>query len=147
MCRQEKLNLLVYYTLLYSTMSFPELNYNQCLRFLIENSILTSRQISIISKRIRNDHSPDYRTAGSYYRQVKQCRMKIKRIIYTIILLRVLDVMDDNINESLEQIVIRLNELVKLSDHRDISHVTYQESDLLSMLSMLNDVITKLIKV
>ena len=129
-------------------MSSPELNYNQCLRFLIENSILTSRQVSIISKRIRNDHSPDYRTAGSYYRQVKQCKVKIKRIIYTIILLRILNVMDDNINSSLEQIVTRLDELVKLTDdHRDISHITYQESDLLSMLSMLNDVIIKLIKI
>ena len=129
-------------------MSSPELNYNQCLRFLIENSILTSKQVSIISKRIRNDHSPDYRTAGSYYRQVKQCKVKIKRIIYTIILLRILDVIDDNINTSLEQIVTRLNEFIKLTDdHSDISHITYQESDLLSMLSMLNDVIRKLIKI
>jgi len=129
-------------------MSSPELNYNQCLRFLIENSILTSRQVSIISKRVRNDHSLDYRTAGSYYRQVKQCKVKIKRIIYTIILLRILNVMDDNINSSLEQIVTRLHELVKLTDdHRNISHITYQESDLLSMLSMLNDVIIKLIKI
>jgi hypothetical protein len=129
-------------------MSSPELNYNQCLRFLIENSILTSRQVSIISKRVRNDHSFDYRTAGSYYRQVKQCKVKIKRIIYTIILLRILNVMDDNINSSLEQIVTRLDELVKLTDdHRNISHITYQESDLLSMLSMLNDVIIKLIKI
>jgi len=129
-------------------MSSPELNYNQCLRFLIENSILTSRQVSIISKRVRNDHSLDYRTAGSYYRQVKQCKVKIKRIIYTIILLRILNVMDDNINSSLEQIVTRLDELVKLTDdHKNISHITYQESDLLSMLSMLNDVIIKLIKI
>lgn len=129
-------------------MSFPELNYNQCFRFLIENSILTTTQVSIISKRIRNDHSPDYRTAGSYYRQVKQCKVKIRRIIYTIILLRILDVVDDNINASLEQIVIRLDEFLKLSDdHRDISHITYQEGDLLSMLSMLNDVITKLVKI
>lgn len=129
-------------------MSFPELNYNQCLRFLVENSILTSRQVSIISKRIRNDHSSDYRTAGSYYRQVKQCRVKIRRIMYTIILLRILNLMDDNVNGSLEQIVIRLDEFVKLSDEqRDISHITYQESDLSSMLSMLNDVIMKLIKI
>jgi hypothetical protein len=129
-------------------MSFPESNYNQCLRFLIENSILTSRQVSIISKRIRNDHSSDYTTAGSYYRQVKQCKVKIKRIIYTIILLRILDVVDDNINGSLEQIVIRLDELIKLTDdHRDISHITYQESDLLSMLNMLNDVIIKLVRI
>jgi cell fate (sporulation/competence/biofilm development) regulator YlbF (YheA/YmcA/DUF963 family) len=56
--------------------------------------------------------------------------------------------MDDNINSSLEQIVTRLDELVKLTDdHRNISHITYQESDLLSMLSMLNDVIIKLIKI
>ena len=138
----------MYYTEVYSTMSFPELNYNQCLRFLIENSVLTSKQVSIISKRIRNDHSPDYRTAGSYYRQLKQSRVKIRRIIYTIILLRILDVIDDNVNESLEQIVTRLHEFVKLSeDHRYISHITYQESDLLSMLSMLNDVIMKLIKI
>ena len=129
-------------------MTSPEFNYNQCLMFLIENSILTPRQVSIISKRIRNERSLDYRTAGSYYRQVKQCKMKIKRIIYTIILLRILNVMDDNINSSLEQIVTRLDELVKLTDdHRNISHITYQESDLLSMLSMLNDVIIKLIKI
>jgi hypothetical protein len=129
-------------------MSFHDLNYNQCLMFLIKNSILTPRQVSIISKRIRNDHSSDYRTAGSYYRQVKQCKVKIKRIIYTIILLRILNVMDDNINSSLEQIVTRLDELVKLTDdHSGISRITYQESDLLSMLSMLNDVIIKLIKI
>lgn len=133
---------------MYSTVSSPELNYNRCLSFLIENSILTPTQVSIISKRIRNDHSLDYRTPGSYYRQVKQCKVKIKRIIYSIILLRILNVMDDNINASLEQIITRLDELIKLTDDRsDISHITYQESDLLSMLSMLNDVIIKLIKI
>ena len=129
-------------------MSFQHLNYNQCLMFLIQNSILTPRQVSIISKRIRNDRSREYRSAGSYYRQVKQCKTKITRIVYTLILLRILNVIDGDINASLEQIITKLDELVKLSDgHKDVSHVTYQESELLSMLSMLNDVITKLIKI
>lgn len=129
-------------------MSFQDLNYNECLMFLIKNSILTPRQVSIISKRIRNEHSREYRSAGSYYRQVKQCKTKITRIIYTIILLRILNVIDDNINASLEQIIIKLDELVKLSDgHKDVSHIAHQESELLSMLSMLNNVIMKLINI
>lgn len=129
-------------------MSFQDFNYNQCLMFLIKNSILTPRQVSIISKRIRNERLREYRSAGSYYRQVKQCKTKITRIVYTIILLRILNVIDGNINASLEQIIIKLDELVKLSDgHKDVSHIAYQESELLSMLSMLNNVVTKLIKI
>jgi hypothetical protein len=119
--------------------------------FLIKNSILTPIQISIISKRIRHEHhehSHEFRTAGSYYRQVKQCRIKIRRIIYTIILLRILNVIDDNINTSLEQLVTKLDELVRLSDsHKNLSHIGDQQSELLSMLSMLDDVITRLVKI
>jgi hypothetical protein len=138
----------VYYTVLYSTLSFEDLNYNECLVFLIKNSILTPIQISIISKRIKHEHSHEFRTAGSYYRQVKQCRVKIRRIIYTIILLRILNVIDNNINTSLEELVTKLDELVRLSDsHKNLSHIGDQQSELLSMLSMLDDVITRLVKI
>jgi hypothetical protein len=149
MLNKEKLNLgEVYYTVLYSTLGYQDLNYNECLMFLLKNSILTPIQISIISKRIKNERSHEFRTAGSYYRQVKQCRIKIRRIIYTVILLRILNVIDDNTNTSLEQLVTKLDEVVRLSDsHKNMSHIGHRQSELLSMLSMLDGVITKLIKV
>jgi len=118
--------------------------------FLIKNSILTYAQISLISKRLNNDRSRGYRTAGSYYRQLKQCKMKIRRIIYTIILLKILNVFDDNIDASLEQVVERLDEFIKLSDSHDdkyISHVDYHQMNVSSMLSMLDTIINRLVKI
>jgi hypothetical protein len=131
-------------------MKSEELNYNESLMFLIKNSILTYAQISLISKRLNNDRSRGYRTAGSYYRQLKQCKMKIRRIIYTIILLKILNVFDDNIDASLEQVVERLDEFIKLSDSHDdkyISHVDYQQMNVSSMLSMLDTIINRFVKI
>jgi ribosomal protein S14 len=129
-------------------MGYGESNYNQCLMFLIENSILTLRQVSIISKRLKNERQCVYGTAGSYYRQVKQCRIKIRRIIYTIILLRVLQVVDTNVIISLEQLISKLDELVSLNNSEsDISQAEYGKNDLLTMLNMLDGVISKLVKI
>jgi hypothetical protein len=132
-------------------MKSEELNYNECLMFLIKNSILTYAQVSLISKRLNNDRSCGNQTAGSYYRQLNQCKMKVRRIIYTIILLKILTVFDDNIDTSLEQVVERLSQVIKLSDAHDdnkyISHLDYQQTNVSSMLSMLDSIITRLVKI
>lgn len=131
-------------------MKSEELNYNECLMYLIKNSILTYGQVSLISKRLNNDRSRGFRTAGSYYRQLKQCKMKVRRIIYTIILLKILTVFDDNIDASLDQVVQRLDQFIKLSDNHDdkyTSHLDYQQTDVSSMLSMLDSIITRLVMI
>jgi hypothetical protein len=131
-------------------MNSGELNFNECLTFLIKNSILTQAQVSIISKRLKNDRSHEYCTAGSYYRQLKQCKTRVRRIIYTIILLKILHVIDNNTDQSLEQIIKGLAQFIELSDsHNDkyVSHADYQQGDILSMLGMLDNVITRLVRI
>ena len=53
---------------------------------IIENSLFTNRQIQIIYNIYNNKKRTDNITSGAYYREVKQCRDKIRKLYYTFIL-------------------------------------------------------------
>ena len=63
---------------------------------IIVNSIFTKKQIDIISKRLITKERPKNITSGAYYRQVKQCREKLRRLLYSLVLLRSIGVIDNN---------------------------------------------------
>jgi len=63
-------------------------NSNDLYAYLIENSLFTPRQLSIISKKLQGGGRAPNISSGAYYRQVKQCRDKVNAVLYSMILLQ-----------------------------------------------------------
>lgn len=106
---------------MYSTDRKGGLEFNDLLNRLIEKNLFTKKQISIIYNKV-NPHTSNVTnnqlSAGAYYRQVKQCRKKYDRFIYTVLLFRLLNLIDNTSIQTLESIV---NQLEKISRY-DINH-------------------------
>ena len=106
---------------MYSTDRKDGLEFNDLLNRLIEKNLFTKKQISIIYNKVNlhiSNVSNNQLSAGAYYRQVKQCRKKYDRFIYTILLFRLLNLID---NTSIQTIESMVNQLEKISRH-DIHH-------------------------
>lgn len=137
---------------MYSTGQYQEDNFNDLLLTLIENSVLTRRQLSIINRRLKKSGPPKNISTGAYYRQVKQCRKRIKEVIYTIILLRALQVFDDTMNITLERIIAQMATFVIMDRGNDItdsnemivSHDKH-EMNFREVISVLENVVTRLV--
>jgi hypothetical protein len=124
-------------------MPIREYNFSYFLTTLVKNSMLTPRQVSIIYKKLNNEKSPIDISGGAYYRQVKQCKDKIRQIIYSIILLRLMEVLDDRIYTILDQLNAQFAQISLMSEQQsDIS----QEMRTRNLIPVLEDVITKLSK-
>ena len=78
-------------------------------------------------------------TSGAYYRQLGQCRMKIRKIVYTLLLLRLFSVLDVGTFSVLDQLNNQLNVMLnKRSDEIDTNTLS-------NVISLVDDVIAKLI--
>jgi hypothetical protein len=125
-------------------MSTEKYNFSYFLAMLIKNSILTPRQVSIIYKKLGKRKSLVGISKGAYYRQVKQCKDKIRQIIYSIILLRLMEVLDDRIYTTLDQLNAKLTQISLVREQQsDISQEMYTRN----LIPVLDDVITKLSKI
>jgi hypothetical protein len=82
-------------------------------------SLFTDRQISIIYNRIIKQSSRENVSAGAYYRQVKQCRIKIKSVLYSILLLRLCGALDREAMISLDKIALQLDVMSQALGHSD----------------------------
>jgi hypothetical protein len=125
-------------------MSTEKYNFSYFLAMLVKNSMLTPRQVSIIYKKLDNEKSPIDISGGAYYRQVKQCKDKIRQIIYSIILLRLMEVLDDRIYTILDQLNAQFIQISLVCEQQsDIS----QEMQTRNLIPVLEDMITKLSKI
>lgn len=106
---------------MYSTDIETGLKFTDLLDLLIEKNLFTKKQISIIYNKI-NTHvsnvSNNQMSAGAYYRQIKQCRKKYDQLIYTLVIFRLLNFIDNSTMETIESII---KQLEKISQH-DIHH-------------------------
>ncbi len=82
-------------------------------------SLFTDRQISIIYNRVIKQSSRENISAGAYYRQVKQCRIKIKSILYSILLLRLSGALDRDAMITLDKIALQLDVMSQALGHSD----------------------------
>ncbi len=96
---------------MYSTDIETELKFTDLLDLLIEKNLFTKKQISIIYNKINTHVSNNQMSAGAYYRQIKQCRKKYDQLIYTILLFRLLNLIDNNTMETLELLVKQLEKI------------------------------------
>ena len=121
-----------------------EYDFSEFLTILVKNSMLTPRQVSIIYKKLGKGKSPIIISRGAYYRQVKQCKDKIRQIIYSIILLRLMGVLDDRIYTILDQLNAQFTQITLVCEQEsDMSQEMYTKN----LIPVLEDVITKLSKI
>ena len=121
-----------------------EYDFSEFLTILVKNSMLTPRQVSIIYKKLGKGKSPIIISRGAYYRQVKQCKGKIRQIIYSIILLRLMGVLDDRIYTILDQLNAQFTQISLVYEQEsNISQGMYTRN----LIPVLEDVITKLSKI
>jgi hypothetical protein len=94
---------------------------------IIVNSLFTKKQIDIISKRLNNAERPKNMTSGAYYRQIKQCREKVRRLLYSLLLLRSLALIDNQTFLAIERISEQLS-VIFGNKSSDISEVFQNRS-------------------
>lgn len=82
-------------------------------------SLFTDHQISIIYNRIIKQSSRENISAGAYYRQVKQCRIKIKSVLYSILLLRLCGALDREAMITLDKVALQLDVMSQALGHSD----------------------------
>ena len=93
-------------------------NSNTFYSHITANSLFTNRQIDIISKRLASERTIENISSGAYYRQVKQCKIKITRLLYSIILLYSINALDEEALHILQRLASQLNVILyqKTSD-------------------------------
>jgi hypothetical protein len=89
---------------------------------ILQKSVFTNRQISIIYKRAINQSTRENISAGAYYRQLKQCRLKIKSVLYSILLLRLYGVLDDQAINTLDKIVLQLRVMSQAAGTKEVAN-------------------------
>ena len=120
-------------------MENSNLNYTSILNHFVVNSILTEKQTSIIYNKIMKSKPSKKMTSGAYYRQLGQCRTKIRKIVYTMLLLRLFSVLDVGTFSVLDQLNNQLNVMLnKRSDEIDTTTLS-------NVISLVDDVIAKLV--
>ncbi len=120
-------------------MENADLNYTVFLDHFIVNSIFTKKQISIIYKKMLKAKPNENMTSGAYYRQLGQCRTKIRKAVYTLLLLRLLTVIDIETLSILDQLNNQINVILnKESDEIDAVSLD-------NVMLLIDNVIKKLV--
>ena len=120
-------------------MENDNLNYTSIFNHFIENSIFTKKQTSIIYNKMLKAKPMDNITSGAYYRQLRQCRDKTRKVVYTLLLLRLLNAIDiqafpvlDQVNSQLNVISNKQTEVIDATSLNDV-------------ISLIDNVIRKLV--
>ena len=101
-------------------MSNNKIQKNLLFSKIIEKSTFTNRQIQIIHNIHNKESRPKEISSGAYYREVKQCKAKIRRLYYSLILLGLMGIIN---NEQLITLNLAVERLYKLKDNnQDIHH-------------------------
>lgn len=121
---------------MYTILDESELKIIQILSLLIEKSSFTKRQFEIIYNIAKDQHSHKNSSSGAYYRQVKQCKIKIIEVYYSILLLRLIGIYDSNIISLTDKIAEQLSVILS-STSSDI----YDVSKLRAVIKSLDDIL------
>ena len=119
-------------------MGSGELKNNEILKFIIERSLITSKQYDIISKRFRGERAVQHRSRGAYYRLLKQSRDKLSGLVYSFLLLQLIGLLDEQARSVLD----RLSKQVAVTQSSDIDERVAR--DVIRVLDELIRRITKL---
>ena len=121
----------------------PDSKSNNLYNEILLKSLFTSRQLSIIYKRARKQSSRENISAGAYYRQLKQCRLKIKSVLYSVLLLRLCGALDNQAINTLEKIALQLDVISQAFTHSDVA----KDQTVEDMVLVVQKIIDKMCKV
>jgi hypothetical protein len=121
------------------TMERDNYNFNSFYRYINVNSLFTARQIDIISRRLEQGGTIENISSGAYYRQVKQCRTKIIRLLYSIILLKCIGALDHETFLVIEKIASQI-EVILAQNMSDNSRAE-------SVISVIDQLVKRMCKV
>ena len=105
---------------------------------LIQNSIFTPRQIQIIYNFRNNDKRIRDISSGAYYREVKQSKIKLKKICYSIMLLDLTNIMGSNQITALNPVISQLR---TLSEGHDI----YHKNNINKVVGVIDEMVSRVI--
>ena len=111
-------------------------NFNIFREHIIENSLFTKRQFSIILKGLNKMDFQENISSGAYYRQIKQCRRKIIRVLYSIIMLEYIEAIDPQTLDVLNRVSTQLDIMLQES-HSDTESTKL--NDVIHMLSAITE--------
>jgi hypothetical protein len=110
-------------------------DFDSVLKLFVANSLFTARQIDIILKRKKGNAPIENISSGAYYRQIKQCKNKITKLYYSIILLSIVDIIDLNTIVSLSKIAEQIK-VLKTYDNSDSSQ-TLRVTEVMSVINKI----------
>lgn len=124
-------------------MSATDLDFNDLLRHVIKNSLFTERQLYIISNVKEKQKLLDGVSSGAYYRQIRQCKNKIFGILYSMMLLRIIHVLDEQAFHTIDELSDRLANIISQPNSNlirdiEITSVISKMDQLISSLSNIN---------
>lgn len=114
-------------------------NSNALYTRLIANSIFTPRQISIILNQLKGYSKPENISSGAYYRQVKQCKEKVRSLLFSIVLLQSIGIMKTDSSVMLSKLAEQLSVIFSLDDSSDVVPKINQED----VMYVINEVIKR----
>lgn len=124
-------------------MSATDSHFNDLLEHIVKNSLFTERQLYIISKVKEKQKLLDGISSGAYYRQIRQCRNKIFGVVYSMMLLKIINILDEQAFNTINELSDRLAKIISQSDSDlirdiDITTVISKMDQLISSLSNIN---------
>ena len=89
--------------------------------------MFTERQLYIISKVKEKQKLLNSISSGAYYRQIRQCKNKIFGVVYSMMLLKIINILDEQAFNTINELSDRLAKIISQSDSdliRDIDITT-----------------------
>ena len=105
---------------------------------IIENSSLTKRQIQIIYNINNNQKKPLNITSGAFYREKRQCKNKIKKIYFSIIILILMDILKDEHIHTLISIADKILQLVN-------NYKEHHDNNVIPVMKIIEELINKML--
>ena len=121
----------------------PNSKSNNLYNEILLKSLFTNRQISIIYKRALRQSNQENISSGAYYRQLKQCRLKIKSVLYSVLLLRLCGALDNQTINTLEKIALQLDMISQASLGNDVT----KDQTVQNIIPVVQKLIDKMCKV
>ncbi len=107
---------------------------------LVEKSLFTPRQIQIIYNFKNKEKRLKEISSGAYYREVSQSKIKLRKLFYSILLLNLINVMNNDQ-------VIALNSLLDKLRILENNHIKYHDKEINRVINVIEDVINKIINI
>jgi nanoRNase/pAp phosphatase (c-di-AMP/oligoRNAs hydrolase) len=107
---------------------------------IVENSIFTPRQLSIILNQMKGRGKPEGVSSGAYYRQLKQCRKKVYSLLFSMVLLQSTGIVKSEALVALDRLAEQLSVIFSVDSGSDVALGNKKED----VMYVINEVIKRI---